>query len=226
MLNFASWLAKQSNKDPMIKALQEFASANDNRWPVDSDRIEDYLTAITSSASGPSRDDLLTALGRLYERWLNQERRTFWAQLSDHGGSIALFIGGLIIAGGLAYGIFVNKTFFDLMAQSDHARGLITFLFSFATIAIIILVSVAVFWMDKAEVEARFAHAKDLISILVGVLGTIIGFYFGTASNSGLAPQRSAMTVTRYSATPEQKLTTPQDAAYEANFRRVWSPQN
>jgi hypothetical protein len=225
MLNFASWLAKQSNKDPMIKALQEFASANDNRWPVDSDTIHDYRTAI-SSAGGPSRDDLLTALGQLYERWLNQGRRTFWAQLGDHAGSMALFIGGLIIAGGLAYGIFVNKAFFDLMAQSDHARGLITFLFSFATIAIIILVSVAVFWMDKAEVEARFAHAKDLISILVGVLGTIIGFYFGTASNSGLAPQRSAMTVTPYSATLEQKLATPQDPVYEANFRRVWEPRN
>jgi hypothetical protein len=200
MLNFAPWLAKQSNAEPATKTLQEFANANADKWPADSNSIEDYRKAITSTASEPGRDDLLTALGRLYERWFEQEHQTFWGRLADYSGFVALFTGGLIIALGLAYGIFFNKPFFDLMAQSDHARGLITFLFSFATIAIIVLVAIAVFWMDKSEVEARFAHAKDLISILVGVLGTIIGFYFGTAStSSGEAPRASSMTSAPYS---------------------------
>jgi nitrate reductase gamma subunit len=198
MLSFAIWLEKQGNAEPTIKVLQNFASTNADRWPVDSQSVEDYRTAITSTTSGPSRDDLLTALGRLYERWCNQERQTFLGQISEHWGSIALFIGSLIIAAGLAYGIFFNQSFFELMALSDHARGLITFLFSFATIAIVILVAVAVFWMDKSEVEARFAHAKDLISILVGVLGTVIGFYFGTASMCQSIPRASAIAVAPY----------------------------
>jgi hypothetical protein len=198
MLSFALWLEKQGNAEPTAKALQDFASTNADRWPVDSQSIEDYRTAITSTTSGPSRDDLLTALGRLYERWCNQERHTFVGQILEHWGSIALFIGALIIAAGLAYGIFFNTSFFNLMAQSDHARGLITFLFSFATIGIVILVAVAVFWMDKAEVEARYGHAKDLISILVGVLGTVIGFYFGMASTCQPIPRTSAITARPY----------------------------
>ena len=208
MPNFAIWLAKQSNAEPVIKALQEFASANSDKWPTDSNSIEDYRKVVSDTASGPQRDDLLTKLGRLYERWFEQERKTFWGQLADNFSLIALFTGGLIIAVGLAYGIFFNKSFFDLMAQSDHARGLITFLFSFATIAIIVLVSIAVFWMDKSEVDARFAHAKDLISILVGVLGTVIGFYFGTASTSAEAQKTSSMTAAAYPTIPVNQIST------------------
>ena len=207
MPNFATWLAKRSNTDPLTKTLEEFASANADKWPVDSNSIEDYRKVVTDTASGTQRDDLLTTLGRVYERWFEQERRTFVGQLADHAGLVALFVGGLIIAVGLAYGIFFNKSFFDLMAQSDHARGLITFLFSFATIGIIVLVAVAVFWMDKSEVDARFAHAKDLIAILVGILGTILGFYFGTASTGGSATRASAVTVAPYSTTQEHKVT-------------------
>jgi hypothetical protein len=79
------------------------------------------------------------------------------------------------------------------MAHPDHARGLITFLFSFATIGIIVLVAVAIFWMDVAEVDARFAHAKDVITILIGVL---VGFYFGTASSGNIPPTLSDSAIT------------------------------
>jgi hypothetical protein len=193
MSDFASWLAKRSSTDPMTKALQDFANANADKWPLGSNSIEDYQKVVAATASGAQRDDLLTALGRLYERW-SQQHGGFLEGLSAYVGQAALFIGGLIIAVGLVWGIFINRSFFDLMAQPDHARGLITFLFSFATIAIIVLVAVAIFWMEKDEVEARFAHAKDVITILVGVLGTVLGFYFGTAS-TGSAPRPSVAAV-------------------------------
>ena len=64
MLDFAPWLAKRSNTDETTKALQDFASANPDKWPVDSNGLEDYQNAVTATASGAQRDDLLTALGR------------------------------------------------------------------------------------------------------------------------------------------------------------------
>ena len=196
MLNFAPWLAKCSNTDRTTKALQDFASANAEKWPVDSTSIEDYQKAVTTTASNAQRDDLLTALGRLYERWFQQERAGFWKQLTANAGLAALVVAGLVIAGTLVYGIFFDPSFFELMAKPDYARGLITFLFSFATIGIIVLVAISVLWMEKSEVEGRFERAKDLITVLVGVLGTIIGFYFGTASTGGSASQPSASAVT------------------------------
>ena len=35
--------------------------------------------------------------------------------------------------------------------------------------------------MDQEEVKELIASAKDLITILIGILGTILGFYFGAA---------------------------------------------
>jgi hypothetical protein len=70
----------------------------------------------------------------------------------------------------LVFGLF-NERFFRSIAEAGQARGLITFLFAFATIAIILLITIATFWMEKDEVEARFTKAKDLVAILIGVLG-------------------------------------------------------
>jgi hypothetical protein len=32
---------------------------------------------------------------------------------------------------------------------------------------------------DREEVKSRFANAKDLLTMIIGVLGTVVGFYFG-----------------------------------------------
>ena len=66
-----------------------------------------------------------------------------------------------------------------------QARGLITFLFAFATIAIMLLVAITTFWMPKDDVQVRFEKAKDLLTILIAVIGTILGFYFGTLAADG-----------------------------------------
>lgn len=95
-------------------------------------------------------------------------------------GPVLLAGFGFVIAAILAWGIFQGRLLSDI-AKPELARGLITFLFAFSTIAIFILVAIATFWMDKEEVKERFASAKDLITILIGVLGTILGFYFGAA---------------------------------------------
>jgi hypothetical protein len=180
MPNFSEWLAQQRLNDPSIDSLRAFARAKSDKWPSSSDNIEDYASTIRESTDVPNKESLLVALGRVYERWL--ELGGGRGKSAGYLGLIGLFVGGIIIASSLSYGIFINTSFFDLMSNADHARGLITFVFAFAAIGIVILVAIAIFWVDISEVKERFDFAKDLITILVGTLGTILGFYFGTAN--------------------------------------------
>jgi hypothetical protein len=98
-------------------------------------------------------------------------------------GSIALVFAGLAISTFLAVGIFFSGGFLEKLANPDVARGLVTFLFAFATIAIFVIASIAIFWADFEQVEKRAGLAKELIAVMIGVLGTILGFYFGSASS-------------------------------------------
>jgi hypothetical protein len=177
---FSDWLAGQSINDPSVNSVRGFADGKPDKWPSSSDDLDDYAKAIGENADPAGRQALLIALGRVYERW--QELQLGKRGATGYFGLIGLFICGLVIAAALAYGIFINTSFFDSMANTDHARGLITFLFSFASIGVIILVAIAIFWLDISEVKERFEYAKDLITILVGILGTVLGFYFGTAT--------------------------------------------
>jgi hypothetical protein len=43
-----------------------------------------------------------------------------------------------------------------------------------------LLIAITTFWMPKDDVQVRFEKAKDLLTIVIGVLGTILGFYFGS----------------------------------------------
>jgi hypothetical protein len=61
------------------------------------------------------------------------------------------------------------------------ARGLITFTITLATIGIaFLLVYQAVFSEESSD--DRFRRAREVFGGLMGVLGTIVGFYFGSAA--------------------------------------------
>jgi hypothetical protein len=79
-----------------------------------------------------------------------------------------------------------NSSFFSSLAQVDQARGLITFLVAICAVAVILLTAINIFWGNDAKFDDRFKAAKDLVTLVVGVLGTILGFYFGSASSDHL----------------------------------------
>lgn len=93
-------------------------------------------------------------------------------------GTLLLAAAGILSALALLYGIF-SSGFLPQLANHDIARGLITFLFAFATVAVVIISVIAVFWVRPDEVAQRAALAKEILTILIGILGTILGFYFG-----------------------------------------------
>jgi len=96
-------------------------------------------------------------------------------------GTLALLLGGGIVAASLIYGIFVSPTFVSSLANEKYSRGLITFLFAFGTISMMVIIGIAALWADFDQIEKRIGLAKDILMLLIGILGTILGFYFGTA---------------------------------------------
>lgn len=68
--------------------------------------------------------------------------------------------------------------------EDEHiARGLITFVVTLGVVSIaIITVLAALMGRGGPEAKEKFARAKEILTILVGILGTIVGFYFGQAT--------------------------------------------
>src|SRR5215469_7491534 len=95
---------------------------------------------------------------------------------------IALLILGSVI-GMIAVAIFGwdRGRVLTQMSQIDFARGLITYLFAVVTIgtAVLLIVSALTSPADDTH-NARFQRGKEILSLLLGVFGTVVGFYFGS----------------------------------------------
>lgn len=89
-------------------------------------------------------------------------------------------------------GIFVTGTV-DRFRDQVFARGLITFVVSISTIGIAFLLIYQAFFSSESS-DDRFRRGREIFTGLMGVLGTIVGFYFGNAdkdtSRMVLAPIR------------------------------------
>ena len=88
--------------------------------------------------------------------------------------AIILLIGATTL--GLDKGLVLTK-----MGQVEFARGLITYLFAVVTIGTAVVLVVSALTSDETPAnERRFERGKEILSLLLGVFGTIVGFYFGT----------------------------------------------
>lgn len=124
-------------------------------------------------------------------------------------GVLALVAAGIITGFALTYGIFISPSFLTGMAKPGNARGLITFLFAFATIAVVIITVIATFWVKIEEVEKRGTLAKEILAILIGIMGTILGFYFGSAKPEGPVQAPAEVTTPAAPTQPPADGTTP-----------------
>jgi hypothetical protein len=68
----------------------------------------------------------------------------------------------------------------ESLAQLDTARGLITFLITLGTVAIAIMLALTA--ILTRDFDKRIVVGKEILTVLVAVLGTIVGFYYGATT--------------------------------------------
>lgn len=192
MPSFGAWIKASSEVDS--KVLRDFAATKPG-WPPNTDDFGKYAEFIVQNETDQAqRNALLSSLAKEFALWQSPARS--WSEVV---GLLFLAAFGLIVAGVLVWGVFWHgSAFIGSIAKADQARGLITFLFSFTTIALFVLIAITTFWMEKDDVEARFAKAKDLLTLMIGIFGTILGFYFGSLANSQGPSNQSELSLTNF----------------------------
>lgn len=90
---------------------------------------------------------------------------------------------GIGLAVAIVWGLFAKDSIVRELANVDLARGVITFIFAIGTIGIALLLTFGAL-LGGLKTE-EFANAKGVLTVLIGVFGTILGFYFGTAAGGG-----------------------------------------
>ena len=91
---------------------------------------------------------------------------------------LALLAGVIIIA---IFWLIRDYEFLRLLADVSTARGLITFVFTLGTMSIAVFLLVALFLAGQGNEESvgkRFDRSKEVLTTLIALLGTVVGFYF------------------------------------------------
>lgn len=118
--------------------------------------------------------------------------QAFWSRVSplitpENVIGASLLLLGTFGIGIIAYAIFFGD-FLVRVKDVDVARGLITFLVALSAVIIAMIVTLfAIVSTDKDLLEKKFGFGKEIFTAFVGILGTIIGFYFAT-DRSGPEP--------------------------------------
>ncbi|MGD9507472.1 MAG: hypothetical protein AB7I59_10675 [Geminicoccaceae bacterium] len=184
MSSFDSWLGSQSTGVPAIAELQQVRAALGATWPADGEGWGAYARAIAQSPAVADKDSALASLEAAHRRFADGAGRAgVWQTIASWVSNV--YFWAVLLGGGAIFALFgyaLDPVMLAGLARPEEARGLITFLFGVATVGIALVIVLAVFLStgSKEEVAERFRMGKDILAVLIGVFGTIIGFYFGT----------------------------------------------
>ncbi len=76
----------------------------------------------------------------------------------------------------------------DQLQSPDFARGAITFIVAAVVVCLALILMLGALFLEGTqanEVEERFRRGREVLAPFVGILGTIVGFYFGSVDRSG-----------------------------------------
>jgi hypothetical protein len=86
---------------------------------------------------------------------------------------------------------FVWGTMGDQIGNTEFARGMITLMFGVGTIIIALILTLTAILQAGLTAEDRFKYGMQILTVLMGVFGTILGFYFGANKPEGTPPGSS-----------------------------------
>jgi hypothetical protein len=100
----------------------------------------------------------------------------------------AYIFAGLAVLGTafLLFGVIGKNQLLDRLSHIEHAGGLVAFTLTVGTISTAILVTLGALMGRDGEARERIYRAKEILTILIGVLGTIVGFYFGSQDSEAV----------------------------------------
>ena len=122
------------------------------------------------------------------------------------GNAISGTFGAVLILGGLSFWFIYAVVTNQQITANEFSRGLITVTFTFGTMltAFVVVLTALFGGTDRptqsndpqviiAEraalrelLKARFDMGKEVLGLLIGIFGTILGFYFGSSSDDTL----------------------------------------
>lgn len=143
--------------------------------PLDEDAVT-AIEGVNSLVAGSQ--EIMEAIAKNWLAQLSPSERVRQIGVGAIGVVVLIAVIGVFSA--LANGTLIAK-----LAQNDIARGLITFLLSVATVVLAIILTLSALLMGNAteDAEKRFSRGKEVLTVFIGVFGTILGFYYGSAKN-------------------------------------------
>jgi hypothetical protein len=198
---FRDWLElkKREKTNPAENFIQQM-EAHKIDWPLRIKNKDVLMRAINESDVPEAVKKVL--LEDLKALWVEYEQIKMASQKNQQGlmgcldkviaalvlSPMATVIGGIsiLLIGIIFFALAGKNEFLQNLANVEFARGLITFLFAIGTIGIALIITFSVFASERslAESKERFYRGKEILTILIGILGTIVGFYFGSPTDS------------------------------------------
>ncbi|MEO1457993.1 MAG: hypothetical protein AAFV49_10615 [Pseudomonadota bacterium] len=154
----AESLAREPGLEVFDRKVEAFAEQAANDMPPPVDPREDGAIPPTSANSG-------SVLQNLSGHYLG-------------GFAIFVLVGSLV--GIMGYAVF-DRDSMQLLGQIAVARGLITFVVVMGTIGVALALIGALFMSTAEDLKERFNFGNQILTALIAVLGTIVGFYFGSS---------------------------------------------